>query len=186
MEASQLLFYVLLIAGIVGFNLLMRHMNSKAKGWQEKLEQRQRGDAIGTASSDVSVEAAAARSPWGGAAREQAAVEPMEVVLARRARLAAQDGLDKPDQQTRAAPARPATTQKRRTQPMFSSEAELRQAIVLMTVLGPCRATAPYGRDDSGQHARPFAGRLAIPGGPVQARFGVPQRASIQPPDDPA
>ena len=172
MESPQLLFYILVVAAIVGFNLLMRRMNSRARSWQEKLEQRQRDQAIGTESPDARAEAAA-RSPWGGAARDQADAEPLEVVLARRARAAAQLGLDTHDEPDRTPPMRPVTTQRRRVQPMFRSRADLRQAIVFLTVLGPCRASAPFGRDTPESHARPRAQRQAMPSDTGAARSGA-------------
>jgi hypothetical protein len=171
-ESSQLLFYLLVVAAIVGFNLLMRRMNSRARSWQEKLEQRQRDQAIGTESPDAWAEAAA-RSPWGGAAREQADAEPIEVVLARRARAVVQIGLDTRDEPDSAPPLRPVTTQRRRVQPMFRSQADLRQAVVFLTVLGPCRASAPFGRDTPEGLARPRARRQAMPSDTGAARSGA-------------
>ena len=154
MEVSQLLVYILLIAGVLGFNLLMRYLNSGVKGWQKKLEQQQQ-EATEVAQPEDLTKAAAGGAPWGGSARDHAADEPLEVMLARRERAAERRGPGNFDPSAAQALVRPATTQRRRTQPMFRSQAELRQALVIITVLGPCRANAPYGQDDLQGSARP-------------------------------
>ena len=153
MEVSQLLVFILLIAGVLGFNLLMRYLNSGVKGWQKKLEQQQ--EATEVAQPEDLTKAAAGGAPWGGSVRAQAAAEPLEVMLARRERAAERHGPGNFDPSAAQALVRPATTQRRRTQPMFRSQAELSQALVMMTVLGPCRANAPYGQDDLQGSARP-------------------------------
>ena len=153
MEVSQLLVFILLIAGVLGFNLLMRYLNSGVKGWQKKLEQQQ--EATEVAQPEDLTKAAAGGAPWGGSVRAQAAAEPLEVMLARRERAAERHGPGNFDPSAAQALVRPATTQRRRIQPMFRSQAELRQALVMMTVLGPCRANAPYGQDDLQGSARP-------------------------------
>ncbi len=155
MEVSQLLVFILLIAGVLGFNLLMRYLNSGVKGWQKKLEQQQ--EATEVAQPEDLTKAAAGGAPWGGSVRAQAAAEPLEVMLARRERAAERHGPGNFDPSAAQALVRPATTQRRRIQPMFRSQAELRQALVMMTVLGPCRANAPYGQDDLQDSARPRA-----------------------------
>jgi len=154
-EVSQLLVFILLIAGVLGFNLLMRYLNSGVKGWQKKLEQQQ--EATEVAQPEDLTKAAAGGAPWGGSVRAQAAAEPLEVMLARRERAAERHGPGNFDPSAAQALVRPATTQRRRIQPMFRSQAELRQALVMMTVLGPCRANAPYGQDDLQDSARPRA-----------------------------
>jgi len=154
-EVSQLLVFILLIAGVLGFNLLMRYLNSGVKGCQKKLEQQQ--EATEVAQPEDLTKAAAGGAPWGGSVRAQAAAEPLEVMLARRERAAERHGPGNFDPSAAQALVRPATTQRRRIQPMFRSQAELRQALVMMTVLGPCRANAPYGQDDLQDSARPRA-----------------------------
>lgn len=50
---------------------------------------------------------------------------------------------------TPAAPARPGRN-RRRHPPLFTPHTDLRAAVIGMTVLGPCRALAPYEAPDSG------------------------------------
>ena len=121
-SASELLLYGLLIAGFLLFNYVMQRLAKKARQQQEQ-ERAQQPEAA-PSPEDEPPEDIWVRRPQPDLLAAAAPVEP-----ARRVETIA------------AAPAPPP----RRTAPraLFRSRQDLRHAIVVMTVLGPCRAQEP-------------------------------------------
>jgi hypothetical protein len=114
---SELLVYGLIIAGFLLFNYFAQKLARKAR------EQR------------AAAEQAAAQAP------PEEAAEQLEDIWSR-ARAAQLATIQVPEQRApmpAAAPPPPAATRR-----LFRSRQDLRHAIVLMTVLGPCRALEPH------------------------------------------
>lgn len=113
---SDLLFYILIIGGFLLFNYLARTLARKAREQQEAAE-REAAQAQ-PAEAEEPLE-----DPWG---RPLAAPVPAP----------------QPPVRTAAPPpGRP-----RAAHPLFRTRQDLRRAIVVMTVLGPCRALEPFDR----------------------------------------
>jgi hypothetical protein len=116
-SGSELLVYGLIIAGFLLFNYLARKLARKAREQQEAAEQ------------------AAAQAP------PEEAAEQLEDIWSR-ARAAQLATIQVPGQRApmpAVAPPPPAATRR-----LFRTRQDLRHAIVLMTVLGPCRALEPH------------------------------------------
>jgi len=124
MGKTELLIYVLFVVGFLLFNFLAQQLGRRARQQQERAQQQE------SAPSPVGYELR--QHAWGRAPQADmpAATEP--VVAARRVEAIA------------AAPAHPP----RRTSPtaLLRSRQGLRDAIVIITVLGPCRALDPHDR----------------------------------------
>lgn len=123
MDTSQLLIYGLLIGGILLFNFLLQRVVQRVRE-REALQQ------AGQQEAEPHEEQAPIDTGWGRrqpeALRRAAPSEP----LARRV-----------EAMTAGAERSP-----RRTHKVFGSRRDLRHAIVVMTVLGPCRALEPHDR----------------------------------------
>lgn len=117
---SDLLFYILIIGGFLLFNYLARTLARKAREQQEAAE-REAAQAQ-PAEAEEPLE-----DPWG---RPLAAPVPA------------------PQPAVRHAPAAlaPQARHARAPHALFRTRQDLRRAIVVMTVLGPCRALEPYDR----------------------------------------
>ena len=122
-SASELLLYGLLIAGFLLFNYVMQRLAKKARQQPEQ-EWGQQQEAA-PSPEDEPLEDIRGRRPRANLPAAAAPVEPARCVAA-----------------IAAAPAPPPP---RRTAagPIFRSRKDLRHAVVLMTVLGPCRALKP-------------------------------------------
>lgn len=117
-SGSELLLYGLIIAGFLLFNYLARQLAQKAREQQQAAER------------------AAAEAPPAEPERE------LEDVWGR-APAARPVAMPVPEQR---APAPAAAAPPAATRGLFRSRQDLRHAIVLMTVLGPCRALEPHER----------------------------------------
>ncbi|MDH3320154.1 MAG: hypothetical protein OEO84_10755 [Betaproteobacteria bacterium] len=115
-SGSELLFLGLIIAGFVLFNYVARQLAKKAREQQEA--------AAAAPAADEPLENIWGRAP----APPPAAAEPIA-----RAKPVPHAGLPVPSR--RGTGAR-----------LFRTRKDLRQAIVVMTVLGPCRALEPHER----------------------------------------
>lgn len=113
-SGSELLVYGLIIAGFLLFNFLAQKLAKKAREQQEAAE-RAAADALPEAPEEE------LDDPWG-----------------RRPVTAVQVPEQRPAPRPAPPPARPAETRR-----LFRNRQDLRHAIVLMTVLGPCRALEP-------------------------------------------
>ena len=119
-SGSELLVYGLIIAGFLLFNYLARRLAQKAREQQEAAER------------------AAAQAPPAEAEGE------LEDVWGR-APAARPAALRVPEQRAPAPVAAPPLEQPAATRHrLFRTRQDLRRAIVLMTVLGPCRALEPH------------------------------------------
>jgi hypothetical protein len=119
-SGSELLVYGLIIAGFLLFNFLAQKLARKAREQQEAVE-RAEAQAQPAEAEDT------LEDPWG---RPLAAPVPAPQPAVRRAPA------------TLAPPARHA----RSPHALFRTPQDLRRAIVVMTVLGPCRALEPFDR----------------------------------------
>ena len=128
MEKSNLLIYGLFIAAYLLFNFLMQQLAAKrARQQQERVQQEQaQRDALMT-SADEPLD-----QLWGRGGQQEEAQEPVVTVEPARRRIEAGAG---------AAP-----TPRLSPYTLLRSRQSLRDAIVVMTVLGPCRALDPHDR----------------------------------------
>src|SRR3990170_5931833 len=118
-SGSELLVYGLIIAGFLLFNYLARRLAQKAREQQEAAEQAEAQAPPAEAEGEL-------EDVWGRAPATRPAA--MRV----------------PEQRAPApavTPPPPAATRR-----LFRTRQDLRHAIVLMTVLGPCRALEPHER----------------------------------------
>jgi len=117
-SASELLFLGLIIAGFMLFNYVARQLAQKARA------QQQAADTSAPPPED----------------------EPLENIWGR----APAPPRDAPEPIARAVPvpnaAPPVRVRRRPAARLFRTRKDLRRAIVLMTVLGPCRALEPHER----------------------------------------
>jgi hypothetical protein len=124
MDTSQLLTYGLLVGGFLLFNFLLQRAVQRARE-RQALEQAKEQEAELRA-DDSPIDAGWGRQPPEGL-RRAAPSEP----TARRVETRAAESVSLP---------------RRRAQNLFRSRRDLRHAIVVMTVLGPCRALEPHDR----------------------------------------
>jgi hypothetical protein len=113
-SGSELLVYGLIIAGFLLFNYLAQKLAKKAREQQEAAE-HEAAEAPPVAQEDT------LEDIWGRL--PVTAVQPPE---------------HRPAPRVAPPPGRPAATRR-----LFRNRQDLRHAIVLMTVLGPCRALEP-------------------------------------------
>ncbi|MCW5644173.1 MAG: hypothetical protein KIT63_18890 [Rhodoferax sp.] len=142
-DFESLLFGLLFLA-VVGFQVLKQFLAARA-AQRRRQQQMQAGAGVPQPSYDVEPEPLElTESDWGRAPEPLPVTElPLEVQLALKPR---------PERQRDAAPAAPrrtdATQQRRRARHrLFHSQRALRHGVVMMTVLGPCRALKPYDQD---------------------------------------
>ncbi len=158
---SDFLLYGLLFVAIVGFNLFKQFTNARRETARRKTQLAQNQQAAGrpepmeepmqvpdTHEVDLQEE------HWGRPPEPvpetmpmglPESAQPMEVVLAREKHEQSHDDYSsKPAQAPgRRAPSRRSGSGHR----LFRHRGDLRHGIVLMTVLGPCRASQPYDQD---------------------------------------
>jgi hypothetical protein len=115
---SDLLFYILIIGGFLLFNYLARALARKAR------EQQAAAERAAAQARFEEVEESL-EDPWG---RPPAAPLPT------------------PQPPVRTAAPVPPPGRARAAHPLFRTPQDLRRAIVVMTVLGPCRALEPFDR----------------------------------------
>ena len=125
MDRSQLLIYGLLIVGFLLFNFLLRRAAKRAREQQE--HERAQQEELAPSPADEPIEYGWGRGPQ---ADRQPAALPVEP--ARRFEM------------NPAAP--PLPLHRPAPRALFRSRNDLRRAIVVMTVLGPCRALEPHDR----------------------------------------
>lgn len=125
MGTNELLIFGVLIVAYLLFNYFMEQVAKRARERQQQAAQRQ--EAASSAMVDEPAEYLWGRKPGAESPAVSTDIEP------------------RPRIEAIAAPA-PAP---RVTAPhaLFRSTADLRHAIMVMTVLGPCRALEPYGQD---------------------------------------
>ncbi len=131
-SGSELLFLALIIGGFMLFNYFAQQLAKKAREQQEA-EKAARGQQEGEAAeaSAPPPEDAPLEDIWGRTpAPLPAAPAPVPAPVARA------------EPEARAAPPRP--SRKRTGTRLFRTRKDLRHAVVLMTVLGPCRALEPH------------------------------------------
>jgi hypothetical protein len=124
-SGSELLFLGLIIAGFMLFNYLSQRLAKKAR------EQQEAAEASAPPPEDEPLEDIWARAP----APPPAAPAPP---------LAAPAPIARTVPAPHATP--PAPSRRRPAARLFRTRKDLRHAIVLMTVLGPCRALEPHER----------------------------------------
>lgn len=125
MGKNELLIYGLLIVGYLLFNYFMQQVAKRARERQDQAAQQQ--EAAPSPIEDEPAEYLWGRKPGAESPAVSTDVEP------------------RPRVEAIATPA----TAARVTAPhaLFRYTADLRHAIMVMTVLGPCRALQPYGQD---------------------------------------
>ncbi|MEX2198123.1 MAG: hypothetical protein WD886_04885 [Burkholderiales bacterium] len=116
-SGSELLVYGLIIAGFLLFNYLAQKLAKKAREQQEAAE-HEAAEVPPVAQEDT------LEDIWGRLPAAPAAAAPLPE--------------QRPAPRGVPPPARPAATRR-----LFRNRQDLRHAIVLMTVLGPCRAQEP-------------------------------------------
>jgi hypothetical protein len=124
-SGSELLVYGLIIAGFLLFNFLAQKLAKKAREQQEAAER----------------EAAEREAAEGPPAAQEEALEDIWGRLPAAPVTAVQVPGKRPAPRAAPPPSRPAATRR-----LFRTRQDLRHAIVLMTVLGPCRALEPFDR----------------------------------------
>lgn len=117
-SGSELLVYGLIIAGFLLFNYLAQQLAKKAREQQEAAERA-------AAQAQPAEAEEALEDPWG---RAPAAPVPA------------------PQPPVRTAASAPPPGRPRAAHPLLRTPQDLRRAIVVMTVLGPCRALEPFDR----------------------------------------
>jgi hypothetical protein len=125
MDFSQLLVYGLLIAGFLLFNYVLQRAAQRARQRQEQ-ERAQQPEAAPSPEIEP-IESGWGRTPTMDRRSAAASVEATRRVEANAAPPAPP-------------PRRPVP------KPLFRSTHDLRRAIIVMTVLGPCRALEPHDR----------------------------------------
>jgi hypothetical protein len=130
---SELLIYVLIVAAFLAFNFLMQQLAKKAKQRQEEAEAANPRPA--PVPDDEPLE-----NIWGRGA-EAVVVEP----LTRQGNALVTSSGPAPAPAPRRIPteARPRIDARK----LFRTPQDLRTAVIMMTVLGPCRALDPYDRE---------------------------------------
>ncbi len=130
MDKSQLLTYGLLLLGFLLFNYVVQQMAKRTREQQER-EQAQQQDAT-PPPEDEPLEDLWGRRPQAGlpaSPAPAASARPVETVAA--------------------SPAPPPGRTVPRAR-LFQSRQDLRHAVIVMTVLGPCRTLEPYDRQQAG------------------------------------
>lgn len=126
MGTTELLIYVLFIVGFLLFNFLAQQLGRRARQQQERAQQQE--------SAPVPVEYELLQDAWGRTPQaELPEAAPVVTAPSRAAR------------RVEAIAAAPAP-QRRSATSLLRSRQGLRDAIVIMTVLGPCRALDPHDR----------------------------------------
>lgn len=122
---TEFLWYGLLFAAILLFNFVMQRLGRRAR--KRRLEQEALKESTPAPSAQRPLDVA-----WGRAPRAEARPLPAPTVAP-----------------TAPAPAPTAQAAPRRLRyrHLFASRRDIRQAVVGMTVLGPCRALQPYRLD---------------------------------------
>lgn len=140
MRSSELLVYVIVFAVVILFNFLMPLLARRARRMQEQLQEQlrqQQGQAPPEPDEEELLE-----ESWGRSRRPQTH-ESLE-------RLEPETGLGDhahaPAAEQVPVPAPAPAPRRIGAAHLFASRRDLRHAIVVMTVLGPCRALDPYDR----------------------------------------
>jgi hypothetical protein len=127
MEKSNLLIYGLFIAAYLLFNFLMQQLAAKrARQQRERVQQEQAQQDASMTSADEPLD-----ELWGRGGQHEEAREPVVTVEPARRRVETIGGTAAPRLSPKA---------------LLRSRQSLRDAIVVMTVLGPCRALDPHDR----------------------------------------
>jgi len=127
MERSDLLIYGLFIAGYLLFNFLMQRAAKRARQQRERAQQEQaQPDGVMTSADEPLDEL------WGRGSQQEEAHEHVVAVEPARKRVETLAGT--------------APTPRLSPKTLLRSRQSLRDAIVVMTVLGPCRALDPHDR----------------------------------------
>jgi hypothetical protein len=139
MRDTESLIFGLLFLAVVGFQVFKQFLAARAE--QQRRLERARGNAGATATTseapeDTSDPFALLESDWGRAPEPVPAL-PLEVRQVPKPKPARPRG-DKPIA---------AQVHSRARHRLFHSQQALRHGIVMMTVLGPCRAAKPYDQD---------------------------------------
>jgi hypothetical protein len=132
-SGSELFIYGLIVVAFLLFNFVMQILARKARQRQEEAARNAPRPAPTPAPIDDPLE-----NIWGRGAPAESPVEP------RRGTAAAVFVPEPSRPRPRAAP--PVPGARARQAALFRSRQDLRHAIVVMTVLGPCRALDPYDR----------------------------------------
>jgi hypothetical protein len=122
-SGSELLFLALIIGGFMLFNYVAQQLAKKAREQQQAAEAEPAAEVSAPPPGDEPLE-----DIWG-----RAPVTPPTAP-------APVAGVPEP----RTAPPRPLPSRRRSRARLFRTRKDLRHAIVLMTVLGPCRALEPH------------------------------------------
>jgi hypothetical protein len=137
MENFEYLIYLLLVAGYLLFNYVTERAAKRARqDKQEQAGQPQEQDAA-TPPEDKAIEEVF----WGSSPSAVSAPDAGSFEIPARLDAIA------------AAPAPP--PHRRAPSALFRSQQDLRHAIVVMTVLGPCRALDPYDQRQAGPSSTP-------------------------------
>lgn len=140
MRSSELLVYVIVFAIVILFNFLMPLLARRARRMQEQLQEQlrqQQGQAPAEPDDEDLLE-----ESWGRSRRPQTHDSPerLEAQTVPGGHAHAPAAVQVPVSAPAPAPRRIAAAN------LFASRKDLRHAIVVMTVLGPCRALDPYDR----------------------------------------
>ncbi len=122
---TEFLLYGLLFAAILLFNFVIQRLGRQAR--KRRLEEEALKESTAAASAKRPLDVA-----WGRAPRTEARPPAAPAVTA---------AAPPPARTAQAAPRRA------RYRQLFASRQDIRQAVVGMTVLGPCRALEPYRLD---------------------------------------
>ncbi len=133
MGKSELLIYVVILVAVVAFNYVMQMLAKRARAMQERQQAQdpQQEPARQYPGDDDELDVAWGRSEQ--ATLPAAVTQPAEAQSAQSARHV--DAV---------VPARARAPRRTATSALLRSRQDLRHAIIVMTVLGPCRALEPY------------------------------------------
>ncbi len=144
MRDNDLLIYGLLFLAIIGYNLFKQFVAARA---EQRRRQQQAAAAQGMPQPDPEADPfTLTESDWG---------RPPEVEAAPELRPVVKPALKSEPARSQSGPAigaiRPPIPSERRhaRHHMFQHRRALREGIVMLTVLGPCRALQPYDQDHS-------------------------------------
>jgi len=156
MELLQLLFFALALIGFMVFNYAMQRAARRAQARQQQadLQQEALPQSAVDAAENESLDDVWGRTPQSDSAMERARGELLQAIAplvvqqsatdARRAAVGQRDG-SSPHGRLHG-------------RDLFRSRQALRQAVVSMTVLGPCRALDPYTLRSDGTSVAPEPG----------------------------